>query len=69
MAHMMTKVDCTTLSWEQIRTHLIGMASMKGRGIDSDTFNAIVQRRTDKLSKRLQRELSVFILGYMIAKT
>ena len=52
---MMTKVDCSTLSWEQIRTHLIGMASMKGRGIDSGTFNAIVQRRAAKLSNPLQR--------------
>jgi hypothetical protein len=70
MARMMTKVDCSTLSWEQIRTHLINDAdSLRGRGVDSDTFNAIVQRRTAKLSKRLQRELSVFILGYTIAKT
>ena len=69
MAKMMTKAYCMTKSWEMIRRDLIRLRVNRGRIVDMDTFEAIRDRRTAKLSKRLQRELSVVLRGYMIASS
>lgn len=64
----MTKVDCTTLTWNEVRSHLVLRKHLRGRGIDSETFDAICEGRTEKLSKRLLREISVFMLGYNVGR-
>ncbi len=67
---MMTKAYCNTMTWEQVRTHILLVdESDRGRLIDLDTRQAILSRRTEKLSKRLLRELSILLHGYMITKS
>jgi len=66
---MMTQADCSTLSWKMIRGYLVRRKWLRGRVIDSDTFDAICDGRTDGLSNRLQREMSLVLAGYLLARS
>ena len=67
---MMKKAYCATMTWEQVRTHILLVDdSDRGRLIDLDTCRAILSRRTEKLSKRLLRELSILLHGYSIGES
>ncbi len=64
---MMKHAFSETMSWEGIRHAILNIAEDdRGRLIEADTCDAIIDRRTDQLTQRLQRELSVLLHGHYL---
>lgn len=59
------------LGWEEIRSFLVIHKAFNRTNsvekINSETYDAIVERRTSDLAVTLRHELSIFIAGYLYA--
>ena len=66
---MADRVMAKTLDWEEIRAFLVRRKFLRGNELEEETYDAICDRRTLELSGTLMRELSVFIDGYLRAKS
>ena len=66
---MADRVMAKTLDWEEIRAFLVRRRFLRGSEFDEETYDAICDTRTRELSGTLMRELSVFIAGYLRAKS
>ena len=65
---MTHRVSAKTLAFEEIRRFLVRRKFLRGNIVDEETFDLIYDRQI-KLSDTMRRELSVFIDGYLRAKT
>ncbi len=65
---MTHRVSAKTLAFEEIRRFLVRRKFLRGNIVDEETFDLIYDRQI-KLSDTMMRELSVFIDGYLRAKT